>query len=293
MSRRRSVPLAVALLLAACADEAPLTPTPGIPPLQSAVWHVHRSDGQALPALLGHRLLPDGNLEQDFLDSARVEIRADGTWEQRGWYQRFRSEMPTSWHTSFDYGTWRVTETGYELRRATGDLLATLTGPVGAELTLNLRYANQAGVAVSVLRPQRPAPTIHGRWRATALRDQPLPAAYIVDPEFESENGLVSRHIVIDSAVVFLLPNDRYLQRIFYAQWEGPANGAPQTRMADFEESDFGSWTLNGVSISLLSGWLQNKTILGEAAADRAGPLRLNHGITHGDEPAPFRYVRQ
>lgn len=293
MSIRRSFVITSAVLLAACSEDAPVAPTPGLPPLQTAVWHVHSSDGQAMPALLGHRILPEGILEQDFLDSARVEINADGTWEHKGWYQRFRSDMHESWHASFDYGTWRVTATGYELRRSTGDVLGTITGTVDAALSLNLRYANNAGVAVSVLKKERPAATIHGRWRATALRDQPLPAAYIVEPEFESENGIVSRHVVIDSAVVFLYANNRYLQRIFYTQWEGPANGPRQTPMADFQESDFGTWTLNGVSMSLLSGWLQNKTILGEAAADRVGPLRLNHGITHGDEPAPFRYTRQ
>jgi hypothetical protein len=42
----------------------------------------------------------------------------------------------------------------------------------------------------------------------------------------------------------------------------------------------------------LESGWLQNKRIQGDASLGAAMPLRLNHGITHGDPPAALRYVR-
>lgn len=292
MMLRRLIPLAT-IVVAACTDSTPAAPAPTLPPLPSAVWNVHTSDGQPVPALLGHRTLPGNVLEQDFLDSAKVEIDADGTWEHRGWYQRFRTSEHYAWGSTLDWGTWTATTTGYEFRRHTGQLLYTITGRVGEELRLNLLYPGQDGVAVSVLRQTPPPPTIVGRWVANALRDEPLPATYFLEPEFDTGNGIVSSHIVIDSAVVILYANERYLQRVFFSQWFGPANGPRQWKQISLMETDFGTWTKTGTLMHLASGWLQNKVITGEAAANLIGPLRLDHGITHGDEPAPFRYVRQ
>jgi len=292
MSPHRFSPLIAALIVAGCTETtAPIaTPTP-LPALQDQVWHVHVSDGQSLPALLGHRTVAGGILEQDFLDSARVEIAANGTWEHKGWYQRYRSGQHYAWASTLDWGTWTATPTVYEFRRNTGELLYSVAGPIGTELQMNLRYSGQAGVAVSQLRRTRPALDIHGRWRANALRDQPLPSAYIVE-NGDFGDGPVSRHIVIDSAIVWLHPTGQYLQRIFYSEWEGAVDGPAERKLRELVEADYGAWNRNGVQLSLWSNWLQNKTMLGETSATAGGPLRLQHGITHGDEPAAFRYVR-
>ncbi|MBA3853222.1 MAG: hypothetical protein C0503_02345 [Gemmatimonas sp.] len=285
------VAVIAAVIAAACAETtAPIDPQP-LPALEDQVWHVNVSDGQPLPALLGHRLAPGGILEQDFLDSARFEIRADGSWEQLGWYQRYRSGQHYMWASTLNWGTWTATPTAYEFRRNTGELLYTVAGPIGSELQMNLRYGGQSGVAVSQLRRTRPALDIYGRWRANALRDQPLPAAYIVENGDYGE-GPVSRHIVIDSAVVWLYPTGQYLQRIFHSEWEGAVDGPAERKLRELVEADYGFWNRNGLQLSLLSNWLENKTMLGEASANAGGPLRLQHGITHGDEPAAFRYVR-
>lgn len=291
MSRAfRFLPL-LALAVAACDDAtAPAAPEP-LPALQDQVWHVHVSDGQPVPALLGHRLLPGSVLEQDFLDSSRFEIAADGAWEHKGWYQRFRDTQYHSSVATLDWGTWTATATGYEFRRNTGELLYAVTGPIGTELQLHLRYPNQEGLAVSTLR-RTPAPlAVTGRWRATALRDVPLPATYLVDV-VDFGAGLVSRYLVIDSALVWLYPNNQYLQRVYYTEWEGEPDGGPERILFRNDEVDFGSWNRTGVQLQLNSGWLQNKTMLGEVPAEPVVALQLFHGIGHGDAPAAFRYQR-
>lgn len=293
MSRLARLLPALMLVAAACDDAtAPAAPEP-LPALQDQVWHVHVSDGQPVPALLGHRMLPGNILEQDFLDSARIEIDADGTWEHKGWYQRFRSMTYQSSIATLDWGTWTATPTGYEFRRNTGELLYTVNGPIGNELQLNLRYPNQEGLAVSTLR-RTPAPlSVAGRWRAISLDGVPLPATYTSDPEIDAGAGVVSRHILIDSAVVILRPNNRYEQLVYYSEWEGPANGAPQSRVYAEIATDFGTWDRTGTGgLFLSSGWLQNKTMAGEPLDAANTSLRLSHGITHSDPPVAFRYAR-
>ena len=104
MYTRRLFPLVFAAIVAACADAtAPIEPQP-LPALEDQVWHVNVPDGQPMPALLGHRLVSDGILEQDFLDSARIEIAADGSWAQKGWYQRYRSGQHYAWTSTLDWG---------------------------------------------------------------------------------------------------------------------------------------------------------------------------------------------
>lgn len=290
---RRLFPLTLLFSVLACQDGAsPAAPTP-LPPLEAQTWYVHVSDGQALPALLGHRLVGGGVLEQDFLDSTRFTIQANGTWEMAGWFQRFHNGAWSESGTSLDWGTWTVATSGYEFRRHTGELLYSLPSAPENALQLNLRYQGQAGVAVSTLR-RDPAPvTVVSRWRAISLSGHTLPASYLVDSVVDVGAGPVSRHIFIDSSTVWLDANGRYRQRVHYSEWEGPAFGEPTQRLYAAAESDFGSWTLGGAAILLESGWLQNKRITGDVSGQAAGSIRLDHGITHGDEPAPLMYQRQ
>lgn len=278
--------------LSACAENAPSAPVQ-LPLLPSAVWHVNTSDAQAMPALLGHRLLAGNVLEQDFLDSAQFEIFVDGSWEHRGWYERFRASEPYQKATTLDWGTWTATTEAYEFRRNTGELLYTVPGPSGDLWHLNLRYPGQDGVAVSQLRPTRPPVGVVGRYEATAMQDQPLPRTYIVEPEFHNGTTLVSHHVIIDSAFVSIYPTGRYRHRIHFSHWEGPVGGAPEVRLIELTNNDFGTWVIAGDQVTLQSGWVQNHVILGERLTSETGPLRLHHGITHGDEPVPLRYVRQ
>ncbi len=295
MLTRLAYTLAAAAALAACAESSEIAgpPIDVLPPLATTTWYVNSSDGQTLPALLGHRVLPGNVLEQDFLDSTKFEVNADGTWTQNAWYHRFQGGMFHSWRTAQDFGNWTVTATGYEFRRHSGELLYTVVGAVGTQLNLNLRYTEQAGVAVSVLRTTPPTLTVVGRWRANALRGAALPATLTSDPEIDDGTGrIVSRHIVVDSAIVLLYANDSYRHRIYYSEWEGPANGERQTLVDASMMDDYGSWSRDGVVMTLNSAWLQNHLIFGEVSAATIAPMVLNHGLSHGDPPAPFRYVR-
>jgi hypothetical protein len=285
--------LIAAAALSSCGEATAPSEAQPLPPLSDQVWHVHASDGQPLPALLGHRQV-NGLLEQDFLDSSRLELYADGRWEQRAWYQRFRGGTFTEVRTAIDAGRWVATSTSYELRTADGTLRYSLGATLGAELTLNLQYAQQAGAAVSTLR-RTPAPlTVAGRWRAATMNGRSLPAVYTADSSIDVGAGLVSRHILIDSAMVTLQANNRYTQEVFYSEWEGSVNGAPRVRVYADIAVDFGSWNRTALDGVLLeSGWLQNKRITGESREQDALPLRLFHGITHGDPPVEFGYRRR
>ncbi len=292
---RRLLSLAAATALAACAESSSVTAPPVtiLPPLATATWYVHTSDGQPLPALLGHRTLPGNVLEQDFLDSTKFEVNANGTWVKNAWYQRFQAGMPHSWRTAQDFGTWAIAGGAYEFRRHNGELLYTVNGPIGEQLNLNLRYTEQAGVAVSVLRSTPPALTVVGRWQANALRGMPLPATLTSDAEIDRGDGtIVSLHIVVDSARVLLYANNSYRHRIYYSQWEGPPHGERQTKMDSYATDDYGTWSRDGVVMTLHSAWLQNHLIFGEVSAATIAPMVLNHGLSHGDPPAAFRYVR-
>jgi hypothetical protein len=231
-------------------------------------------------------------LEQDFLDSAQFVVSADGSWEHRGWYQRFRNGHLHEQTSTLDWGTWDATPTAYEFRRNTGELVYTVPPISGASWRLDLRYPGQAGAAVSDLRTSRPALGVAGRWRAVLMNDQALPATYTSDPEIDAGAGIVSRHVIIDSAFVVLFANASYRQLVFYSEWEGEANGPPKVPVYHDVATDFGSWSRSGTALTLQSAWLQNKIIEGDAALDAALPLRLHHGITHGDPPVPLRYAR-
>lgn len=284
--------LSLLVLTTACRDsDSPSSPGT-FPPLDDAVWHVHTSDGQVPPALLGHRLVDQQVLEQDFLDSARVVVEDSGTWELAAWYQRFQDGRFLRSATLVDGGTWTATATGYDFRQSSGEVLYRVAGALPDEWRLDLRYPGQEGVAVSTLRRAPPPPSLSGRWRATTLNAQPLPAAYIVEPSVDLGAGPVSRHIVIDSAFVWLQANGSYRQQVFHTEWEGPAHGAPQFRVYSAVEADFGSWARGGSQVVLESGWLQNKVIRGDATGLSTGSVRLDHGISHGDTPAPFVYRR-
>jgi hypothetical protein len=97
---------------------------------------------------------------------------------------------------------------------------------------------------------------------------------------------------MIDSVRLWIRSDGGYQHRLWYSHWEGPVGGGPEVRLIGLTHNDFGSWSLAGTQLTLESGWLQNHVIRGERSANDAGPLRLHHGITHGDEPVPLRYIR-
>ncbi len=112
MSSPRILPALAALLLAACTTDSPVAPVRNLPPLEARLWYVQSADGQQLPALIAHRLV-EGSLEQTFLDSATVQITADGRWVRRFWMQRLRAGQRVASEASQRVGTWSATPESY------------------------------------------------------------------------------------------------------------------------------------------------------------------------------------
>lgn len=280
-------------LIAACADAsptAPARPTP-LPPLPSATWHVHVAEGQALPALVAHRL-ENGSLVQEFLDSARVEVGASGTWVRHLFISRFRASTFEAQTAEQEFGTWMVTDSGYRFTaEPSGRAFMVARAVPGDSVTLPLRGASHGGFIQATLRTTRPAPSIVGAYRVTAVRGQPVPATIYSWPEFVDGDRLVSIHLVVDSASLRLLANGTYQQAIHYREWEGPVGGGPTTVRHRFSVYDHGAFVRQDAALRFESGWLQNHRFAG--AVTDAGGMELLHGLSHGDEPVPVRYGRR
>jgi hypothetical protein len=131
-----------------------------------------------------------------------------------------------------------------------------------------------------------------GEWRAAAVRDAPLPSTIYTFEEDDDEGQRVITLFIVDFATFTVQSDGRYTHRIEYTEWEGDADGRPRRVRTRWVHNDFGQWTQSGTTISTVSGWLQNHTMTGDLGVDSEA-LRMQHGLTPGDPPASFRYVRQ
>lgn len=288
--RHTVVGLTLALLLA-CSPERTSAPEPvTLPPLASATWRVHRTDGQALPALVSHQLTK-GVLIQLFLDSAHVVIDSTGRWEQRVWLQRYRDGAFESRLAEQDAGAWTIDGAEYRFTSDVNGARFTFGALSTDSLRLSLRASAVNGVMLATLRQSAAPVAPVGTWRADAVADAPMPAAiYVFDP-FVLDGDTVSVHFIVDTASITLHPTGRYVHAIRYSEWIGPKNGAPTHRRFRWQWNDFGTWTHNGTQVAFESGYFQNHRMAGDFAG--SGPLRVRHGLSHGDPPVGLRYIRQ
>jgi hypothetical protein len=293
----RSLAFSLLMLLGvACAESSPLdpvgpiTPTP-LPRLDNSVWYAHAANGVAMPAPV--RSAANGLvMEEDYVDSLRFHIFADGSWAKSAWHNRFRDGLPSYWAAHHESGRWEIREDGYAFANAEGKELFVLPAPPGAEISLPLSYLANEAPRTFTLRPQAAPGTFHGRWRASTLNGAALPAVYSSELNEEYPEGSLSWSIVIDSANVFLYPNGHYGHRIYYSEYHGEAGQQPTRLFRRFVAIDYGSFSRDGTQLSLSSGWLSGLLKFGSVAENGAGALALNHGLTHGDPPAAFTYLR-
>ena len=278
-------------LLLACAPERTAAPEPvTLPPLTTATWRVHRADGQTLPALVGHEVTK-GVLVQTFLDSAQVSIDSTGRWEQRVWLQRYRDGAFDARFAEQDAGTWTIDGAEYRFTSDVNGVRFSFGALSTDSLRLSLRSSAVNGVMLATLRQSAAPAAPVGTWRADAVADAPMPSAiYVFDP-FVLEGDTVSVHFIVDSAWVTLHPTGRYVHAIRYSEWRGPKGGAPTHLRFRWQWNDFGTWTRNGTQVAFESGYFQNHRMAGEF--DGSGPLRVRHGLSHGDPPVGLRYVRE
>lgn len=290
MQAPRLFAAASALLLAACASDVPIAPSEPLPPLETQRWYVQRADGQQLPALVAHGQV-NGMLEQLFLDSAIVDIDAEGVWTRRFWMQRFRGGEPVGGEGSQLVGTWVATADVYRFVESTGGRSFELPGSFGPLVVMNLPGVGTADRVVAELRKTPPAPGPVGAWSLSSIRDVPLPAAMYVFDDY-MENGVQkSIHLIVDSASITLRANGTYRHRIDFTEWEGEPGGPPERVRFVWFANDYGSWVRQGTQLDFDSGWLQGLRMAGEFPV--GGELRMWHGLSHGDEWVPVGYVRR
>src|SRR5687768_4968420 len=278
------------IAISACGDGS-TDPRPiPLPPLAAASWHLHAADGDPLPALVVDKIVA-GAVEQTWIDSARLVVVAQGRWERRAYLQRFRNGDFLSWVLSVDAGSWAVTDTGYLFSSDGGDSEFVLREVPHETITLSLEVDVLPDPITTTLRLTPPPPTPTGFWKAEAVHGLALPAAiYVFDP-YEENGREMSIHLVVDSVSLALHPTGRYRHRIWYTEWEGNTGGTWHTVRSRWTLADFGAWTRNGEALQLDSEWLQNHRMTGTfSPVDRS--LAMQHGLTHGDPPATFRYRR-
>ncbi len=275
-------------ILVACGD-APTDPSTPLPPMEAGTWHVHSANGLALPALVAHGL-DQGDLMQTFLDSLQLVVGADGRWEQRAWLAEFRAGLPTGHLTRQDAGAWVVTDTGYLFTSDVRDVRYVVRDPSVETLPLHLRAEGIPGVITATLQRTLPPAAPTGIWRGSSVHGRPLPdAIYVFDPTIV-EGREVSVHLVVDSARFEVLANGRYVHRTWVSEWEGAVGGPPVALRGRYSSYDHGLWSRTGQALEFTSTWLQNHAMDGQLNAP--GSLRVDHGLTHGDPPADFRYAR-
>jgi len=103
----------VALVACDAGDTITPPPTSGLP-LIAATYYLHEADGDTLPALISTRIAGVSQ-EKTFLDSARIIIAADSTYEQRYWVHILLNEVPDRSEFVIDIGTYKVEGFGFRL----------------------------------------------------------------------------------------------------------------------------------------------------------------------------------
>jgi hypothetical protein len=278
------------LVLAASCGDSVVAPAGPPPPPEPGVWHLTLSDGQAPPALVGHRVV-QGNLEQIFADSAQLKVESDGGWTLTSWLQTYRNGQPYLKSVQSEVGSWAWQDTAYVFTSDEAHSRGWMRDPSGASHTFLLRYVSVEGIALSTFRREAPAPAIFGNWRAAAIGGEPLPRVVSVDDAFDDNGVIKSIHFIVDSARIGLHPTGQYTHRVWFSEWEGPPGGAPTTKRFDWLHGDFGFFVREGTALATESNWLQNHRMTG-TLTEPTQPLHLVHGFSHGETPAPFQYVR-
>jgi len=110
--RRMLAMMFLAVALAACDEDAGTNPPPSPPgvPLTQGLWHMHKANDVDLPAEIARRFVGVVD-EQTMLDSARLTVLSNGTWQQRYWLRVLHLGALDRDELVIDEGTWVVEET--------------------------------------------------------------------------------------------------------------------------------------------------------------------------------------
>ena len=312
--RRLLAVIVPSVLVLACADSpsAP-PPDPSLPPLPAGTWYVNKADGQALPAMIAHRLV-NGVLEQTFLDSSSFTIDATGTWQQQIFKRRVLIGTPAGiagaarlnsaggtnagsgdiHEPVADFGTWTATDSAYLFVSLARPRQFVIRAPTSDSLFAFQKLVDHAesGVMRSSFRRTPPLPSLVGLWRADRALGATLPALVESIPTLVDGTRVISWHVFLDSARVELRADGSYEHLTWVSGWEGNANGPPLTRGYGNKLIDRGVWTRAGVAFTLVSEYFEEHSLAG--AVEAAGSFVLLHGVELKDpHPFPVMYKRQ
>lgn len=295
---RRMIPLFVlGTALAACTETSPVGPSPTPPPpaLQVGTFDLTRAEGQALPAYIAHRTV-SGQLEQVYVDSARLIVTADGRFQQSIWTRTLRDGALSHRDNWIDAGAWRLAGQSYVFTSNGGSRQLTVRTATQAVLNVTETMVGwpQAGVVIGlyarrttppVEEPPQPQPVTETRFRATDAGGKPLSA--IVISEKDTPHKDAETYSQLDSAWVVLRSNGTYERRAFYSTWYSPnyVLGLGYIRLAFVRDYDRGTYVRasNG-TLTLTSDYYQNRTATGMHLGDR---IRLTQDMSAGDPVRP------
>lgn len=139
--------------------------------------------------------------------------------------------------------------------------------------------------------PPVTAPVLTGQWRALHVGGVALPATVARFTDDPAVPGVTE--LRLDDAITTLSDDGRYTRVTLYSEWNSVTPGDPSSWRVRFRyrDTDFGTYTRSGTSVLLTSGWIQNLVVRGNLAD--GGALRLQHGLTPGDDLLDIRYQRQ
>lgn len=95
-----------AFALVACGDDVTPPPPPGTVLLPPGDWFMHSANSVSLPGAEIARRLVGVTDEQTLLDSARIEVNASGTWQQRYWTRVLHDGELDRAELVIDEGNW-------------------------------------------------------------------------------------------------------------------------------------------------------------------------------------------
>ncbi len=294
-STRLTASLLLAVLAACDPASAPLTPPlePLPPPLTPGVWHLVQADGQPLPAYVAHRLV-GGQLEQVYVDSARIELDQQGRWTQSIFRRVLRDGQLQYREVWFDQGVSTPSAETYTFTSNGGSRVATVNNRTAGRLDViePMVVWPGSGLVASRYEPRRSVTVPPGdssgtvvtmtAFRAVSANGAALPAVVLeIDDEPAEGNGT---RFLLDSAWVSLSSDGTYRRTVAYSEWQSPnpALGLGWTKFGSTRRLDWGSFTRNDKNITLTSAYFQNFVVTGELRAD--GKLLLQHGLEPRDE---------
>ena len=116
IARRFTLVFAFCWSLSACDGGGTLAPVPsGTPtnrPLIPATYYMHTADGEALSAEISNRFI-GVSPETTILDSARLLVSGNNTYQQRYWYRVMITGTLDRSELVIDEGSWRAAQVGY------------------------------------------------------------------------------------------------------------------------------------------------------------------------------------